>query len=379
MHFLTDASPDAEIPRVLNETMFIEDGNALVHSLKALPSTFRETIFKILEQLKFKPNVIFSTDSYLETSVKSQERTRRGTSDKLIVNKNTLMPASFPNFLKNGENKTQLFQLMLDILSNEESVDSILQLEEKKFIMIVQGKAVQLTSDGLTVSNEEMNSLYSTQEETDTRVVLYILYALQKGYKCAVIRSPDTDILLILLYYAPKFHPLVVLFDTGKGANRRVINVTDLAEELGPAYCEALLGLHCFTGEDCNCAFKGQGKLKPLKKMLKMPRYQETFRALGNSWSVSDKVLSDLEQFTCFMYGQPKVTSVNKVRSIMVKTATGGTSSSLKQMKKVDLSKMPPCRSSLIPHIKRANFRNRLFKLSHEPTPEIPVLNEAHG
>ena len=151
MHFLTDASPDAEIPRVLNETMFIEDGNALVHSLKALSSTFRETIFKILEQLKFKPNVIFSTDSYLETSVKSQERTRRGTSDKLIVNKNTLMPASFPNFLKNGENKTQLFQPMLDILSNEESVDSILQLEEKKFIMIVQGKAGHLTSDGLRV------------------------------------------------------------------------------------------------------------------------------------------------------------------------------------------------------------------------------------
>ena len=230
----------------------------------SLPHNFRETIFKIVDHLKSKPNVVFSTDSYHQSSVKSQERLRRGTSQKILVNVNNTMPADFSDFLKNPENKTQLFQVMLQVLSSEEAAS---KLKDKKMIMIVEGKAVQLTSDGEQVKQEEIESLLSTQEETDTRVVLYTLYALEQGYKNVVVRSPDTDILLILLYYARKFTPLVVYFDTGRGGNRRVINTTELAEDLGLSYCEALLSLHCFTGEDTNSAFKGKGKVNPLKKL----------------------------------------------------------------------------------------------------------------
>ena len=61
----------------------------------------------------------------------------------------------------------------------------------------------------------------------------------------AVIKSPDTDMLIILLYYAIKFHPMVVVFDTGKGANRKIINISDVVEDLAENYCEALLGFHC--------------------------------------------------------------------------------------------------------------------------------------
>ena len=159
-----------------------------------------------------------------------------------------------------------------------QSSESVEKLAGKKFIMIVEGRAVQLSSDGLSVSKEDMDMLHSTQEETDTRVVLYTLYALSKGYKFVVVKSPDTDILLILLYYAVKFRPVTVMFDTGRGNNRRIINISDLAGDLGEGYCEALLGLHCFTGEDCNSAFKGKGKIGPLKKILAKPRYQEAFR-----------------------------------------------------------------------------------------------------
>ena len=37
------------------------------------------------------------------------------------------------------------------------------------------------------------------------------LYALEQGFKYAVVRSPDSDILFILLYYPAKFKPLIVL------------------------------------------------------------------------------------------------------------------------------------------------------------------------
>ena len=124
---------------------------------------------------------------------------RRGGSQKILININTTMPAAFACFLRNPENKTQLFNLMNKVLSNDESAD---RLHGKKFIMIVEGKSFQLTSIGSVVSRCELDNLHSTPEETDTRVVLYILYARSQGYKYAVVRSPDTDILLILLYYA---------------------------------------------------------------------------------------------------------------------------------------------------------------------------------
>ena len=144
--------------------------------------------------------------------------------------------------------------------------------------------------------------------------------------------------------------------DIGKGVQRRIINVTELAEDLIPSYCEALLGLHCFTGEDCNCCFKGQGKLKPIKKLLKKPKFMETFKRLGNSWEASTTTKADLEEFTCFMYGHPKVKSVDKVRTIMLHKKTGGKNKSLNHVKKVDLAKFQPCQRSLLPHIRRANY-----------------------
>ena len=84
----------------------------------------------------------------------------------------------------------------------------------------------------------------------------------------AVIKSPDTDMLIILLYYAIKFHPMVVVFDTGKGANRKIINISDVVEDLAENYCEALPSFHCFTGEDCNSAFKGKGKIRTVSKPI---------------------------------------------------------------------------------------------------------------
>ena len=59
----------------------------------------------------------------------------------------------------------------------------------------------------------EIPQLKSTQEETDTQVVLYLLYAAQLGHKVAVVRTPDTDIFFILLHHAQSV-PLTIFGDT---------------------------------------------------------------------------------------------------------------------------------------------------------------------
>ena len=107
----------------------------------------------------------------------------------------------------------------------------------------------------------EIRELTSNQEETDTRVVLYLKFAAQMGYKSAVVRTPDTDILVILLHHAHALQ-ITIYLDTGMGKHRRLINVSELAERKGAEYCTAILGLYVFTGEDATSAFKGKGKEK---------------------------------------------------------------------------------------------------------------------
>ena len=56
--------------------------------------------------------------------------------------------------------------------------------------------------------------------------------------------SPDSDIFFILLHYAQKLRPLTILFDTGSGKNRRLFKISDIAQDLGPRYCQSLLGIY---------------------------------------------------------------------------------------------------------------------------------------
>ena len=210
-------------------------------------------------------------------------------------------------------------------------------------------------------------------------VVLYCLYALEQGYKYAVVRSPDSDILFILLYYASKFSPVEVLFDTGKGNHRRLINISELAVDLTERYCEALMALYCFTGEDSNCSFKGKGKVGPLKKLMKKQKYMDSFIKLGNDWEPDQETIAEIEEFTCFMYGYPHIKNIDKVRSVKIRKMTGGKDVTLKTVKKVDMSKLPPCRRSLLPHIRRVNYRVAQWKRSHLLAPAIPTPSEKHG
>ena len=117
------------------------------------------------------------------------------------------------------------------------------------------------------VTVQEIHELMSDQEETEIRVVLYLKYAAGLGYKSAVIWTPDTDIFMILLHHAHSI-PLTVFLDTGTGKHRQIINVSEVAELLGNDCCTSIWSLYVFTGEDVTCAFKGKGKVWPLKKLL---------------------------------------------------------------------------------------------------------------
>ena len=161
------------------------------------------------------------------------------------------------------------------------------------------------------------------------------------------------------------------VFHTGVGKQRHIVDVTSVARTLGRDHCKALMGLYCFTGEDCTSAFKGKGKIGPLKKLQKYPRFQTAFKQLSVYWRVKDKLYDCLQEFVCLTYGYPHISSVDEVRTPMLQKMAGA-EETLTFKSKVELSHPPPCRDSLIPHVDRVNYRVGQWEHAHVPMYELP-------
>lgn len=376
-HHLTRGTKDAP-PQPEHLTLNIEDGNATFYCMKEVPRTFNQIGLKLLDMTTTgHTNVIFSTDMYKEDSVKSMERSRRGCGEKRIVQgENTRRPDNWKDFLTNDENKQQLVRLLLKVWSSQ---DCAPKLRDKEVIAICEGKAYRLTSDGKAVTMLEVPALESDQEETDTRVVLYCSYAESQKCQTVRVRSPDSDIYFILLYYAPTFG-IQILFDTGSGDHRRLIDVSEMAKDFMPTYCSSLLGLHAFTRCDTTSAFKGIGKVKPIKLLQEKPRYQEIFAQLGEKWQVSDELFAGLEDFTCRMYKKTgRISDIDELRYVLLMSKCGGNKGELRMKRKVDLASLPPPKKCLEEHVKRVNYQVGIWKRAHVPSPEIPDPTDDHG
>ena len=180
--------------------------------------------------------------------------------------------------------------------------------------MVVEGQAFELSSrDGISVQKKEIEEIRSNQEETDTRIVLYAAYGARQQFKYIKVKSPDSDIFFILLHFASEID-CTLLFDTGVGNSKRLINISEIAEQFGKKRCTALMGLHVFTGCDTSSAFKGIGKVKPIKLLLKKSDFEECFETLGTNWNVDSASIAELERFICSLYGYQRCASVNNIR-----------------------------------------------------------------
>ena len=103
--------------------------------------------------------------------------------------------------------------------------------QDRKVILITEGKAHSLeTYDQAYTTVREVESMSSNHEETDSTVVLYCKYACDQGYESVRIRSPDSDVFFVMLHHTSSFS-CTVLFDTGTGNNKRLINMTDLVAD----------------------------------------------------------------------------------------------------------------------------------------------------
>ena len=377
MNHLTDGHHPPHIPSA-ETTLVVEDGNALFHCLKDLPKNFKGICEKILDMVSSKSQVIFSTDMYKENSIKSMERKRRGEGEKLIVRgSSTKKPRDWKMFLSNDENKQQLISLLSETWRDDTLAPKIAQ--KPGVIIIDNENAYQILSqNGVQTLSSEVPQLRSTLEETDARVVLYAKYALDQGFKQVVVHSPDSDIFFILLKYSKVFlDGIDVIFDTGNGNKRRLINISEMSESLTQIQCDALLGLHAFTHCDTTSAFKGIGKVKPIQLLLKEKKFEEALSKLGDAWNIDESLIDSLEKYTCVLYGKKKDSDINKVRVDKLKEKCG--INKLDPTKNFHMASLPPCKMALEQHIRRANYQVRIWKNAHVNAPTIPDPTDGHG
>ena len=190
--------------------------------------------------------------------------------------------------------------------------------------------------------------------------MLFHAKSINAPYK-VVIRTADTDVLVITLCNLPKLYQgLKVWLEVDLTSNNTLpyINVNEIYQSLGYRLCRALPGYHAFTRCDFTASFSRKGKVNPLKKLRKNAMTIKVFSELGEKETVDKKQIRDIEKFVCEMYGRKQIDSVNDARlEIFLKKYKPNTKGAvISCVKKMESSSLLPCSRVIKEKIKRTTY-----------------------
>ena len=91
---------------------------ALIRTVPGLCDTYQELTFKLIDMLPVGyKRIDIVADTYRERSLNDPERPKRSIANKVIVqSSSSKIPLNFSEFLKNGENKTRLIEIIKDVI-----------------------------------------------------------------------------------------------------------------------------------------------------------------------------------------------------------------------------------------------------------------------
>ena len=143
-----------------------------------------------------------------------------------------------------------------------------------------------------------VEELKSCHEEADIRMFLHANNASQNEPQTVVIVSEDTYVMILCVGYCKKINCFLYQ-KCGTQNQTRYMNISNLAQLLGDNLCDALAGIHAFTGCDSVSAFAGQGKLSAPKLVRGNSAFKESFNLMGTSWEVSQELYMQQDGFIC--------------------------------------------------------------------------------
>ena len=239
---------------------YIIDGQFLLHSLPSnLPPSYGGLARTVLEHCvkSVSKSIHLIFDDYPQPSIKGQERDRRGIDERTFVitgPEQRRVPRDLNDALRSRSFKKQLPAFLAVEWVNPSYAETF---ADKEIILDVPGECYSFVADNGVVHRRTVDGLQNNHEEADTKVCLHAYFVENtRPQGDIVVRATDTDIAVILLYHCHSFTSRLWM-EVGMSAknNRRFINLTAIAKEIGPGLCSALPAFHAFTGSDLHILF----------------------------------------------------------------------------------------------------------------------------
>ena len=266
LHILRDEAETVPLPLPPNTTHIV-DAMAVLQSLDPKNTYDHLALqdFKLL--LKGTGNaaiVHWVVDTYPLVSIKHAKHAQRddvvGVLHYSIKSGNQPVPKQYKKALRCGPYKEELLTFLLKTWTDDGDGEFVTLLANRT-VYVTSGKTcVRLArSDAGCNASVPQDDLTCDHEEADTRLLLHAKHASLESDTPILIRSPDTDVLVLSVFLCSK-EQLPLLFRAQKNKAWSYINVTNIAENLGPDVCAGLPGMHAFSGCDSTSRFAGHGK-----------------------------------------------------------------------------------------------------------------------
>jgi hypothetical protein len=367
--------PDEKSVGRVSATLF--DGGLLMHEI--LPKHIKSTYSKIARDFMVKvcsapgAEVHLLLDRYITPSIKDPERQGRGSDQH-----DGLLDDRFQITGREQQQKKKGSELVKDPCFKEQFGKFLLTeaqhcpLTGDKVLFISHGgKCVKLTNTFGQVDVTEPEDMQGIHEEADT-LIAYHVNKIPSG--TVVVRSSDTDVVVILTSLAARKPDLAIFMDYGQSDSRRFIDVSSIAcslQEKNAGICESLIGFHSLTGCDFTSSFYRKGKKKPFEILTS--DVDDKYVSAVQSLNTMDVDYENVTAFVCRVYGQKKHHDIDEARFESFLKMTGG--KTLTKVKKVNCASLPPCARSLQKHIQRANYVSMMWHNSDkaQPTSYSPI------
>ena len=187
-------------------------------------------------------------DRYLPGSLKDSARSKRGKGIRRRVRLDTRIPRNWTAFLRVDENKEELFLYLAEQLTTIETD---------------HGEVVSTKYESVVFNNDRSDSADlspCTHEEADTRLLLHGADAARRGYTKVMVRTVDTDFVVIAVTEFQYLSLSELWIEFGVGKHLKYLPAHDISRTIGEEKSQALLAFHAFTGCDQTSSFTHYGK-----------------------------------------------------------------------------------------------------------------------
>ncbi|KAG1695759.1 Integrin alpha-PS2 [Nymphon striatum] len=310
------------------------DGAAVVHMLSVnAVGTFIEyanSVFlpHVVKQLENCQRIDVVWDTYLPNSIKESTREKRGKGVRRKVLGKNKIPGNWNAFLCDPTNKQELFSFLSDIITTAE---------------LPSGKVVAITCGEKVEMNGRVHLMETCDhEEADTRILIHLQDALQHGATTCLVRTVDTDVIVILI---SKFYYFLTICPSAE------------------------IGLHSELGRTSGCdtvsSFYGRGKKTAWQAWKAYKEVTEAFVYIASNpfemLDVTSRHFEQLERYCIILYDKTSsLTSVNDTRKELF----------CKRNKTME--NLPPTQDALINHTKRALYQAGIWTSSQKPMQHVP-------